>query len=301
MATESFKIKKRKKKNLGSYPYTTVVFSITMALFVIGLFSLLLIHAEKLSGIIKEKFELHVYLQNNITDNKRISLMKMISDQPYILKKENTPQIHFISKEEAAKRFIEETGENFSRILEDNPLHPSFTLKINAEYSDTLELKTIKAQLLQMDGVFEVEYKENLITLINNNIRKIGIILLSFSVILILTSVLLINNTIKLALYSQRFLIRSMQLVGAKTNFIRWPFLKYSLLHGLLSGILSIILLTGVLYMAYREIPDLRIFRDDLAFIILFSALIVAGIVIGFLSTLRAVSKYLKMSLDELY
>ncbi|WMJ75046.1 permease-like cell division protein FtsX [Cytophagaceae bacterium ABcell3] len=294
-------IKKRKKKKLGSYPYPTVIFSISMALFVMGLFSLLLIHADKLSTIVKEKFEIHVYLQNNLAETRLITLQKLLSEQPYIQKKENTPLIHYISQEEAAEKFIAETGEDFSKILGNNPLHPSFSIRIHPDYTEAESLKSIESEILEMDGVFEVEYKENLITQINKNVRNISAILLCFSFILVLSSVLLINNTIKLALYSQRFLIRSMQLVGARMGFIRWPFLKHALLHGLISGMVAVLMLSTLLYIAYKEIPDMQILRDNYLILAVYGKLLVIGMLIGFFSTLRSINKYLNMSLDELY
>jgi cell division transport system permease protein len=294
------KINKRKKQ-VGTYPYFTVVFSITMALLVSGHFSIIFLHASKLSDIIKERIELHVYLNHNLNENQMNSIHDIISSQEYILKKDNLPQVINISQEEAAKKFILETGEDFSKVLKDNPLHASLIVKINPIYSDTSQLRKIVTNLSSIDGVYEVDYQENLITQINNNIKSISIIFISFAFILVIASVLLINNTIRLALFSQRFLIRSMQLVGATKGFIQKPFLFHAILQGLLSGVIAALLLGLLINYAYSEVKDLSKLQETENIIIILGSLLLLGMIIGLLSSYRAVNKYLKMSLDELY
>ncbi|HXA01663.1 MAG TPA: permease-like cell division protein FtsX [Cytophagaceae bacterium] len=294
------KVKSRKKK-LGSYPYLTVVFSMTMALFVIGLFAVIFVHANKLSGIIKEKIEIHVYLNNELSENKIQSLNKIITSQPYVLKKNNTPQLIYISQDSAAKKFIQDTGENFYKVLKDNPVRGSITVKLNPAYSDSTHMKKIVADLQNMEGVFEVDYQENLISRINSNIKSISLIFIGFAAILLTASVLLINNTIKLALFSQRFLIRSMQLVGATKTFIQMPFLIRAILQGLFSGIIAASVLAILIQYAYSEINDLIKLQETETVIIILGSLLILGIIIGLLSSFRAINTYLKMSLDELY
>jgi cell division transport system permease protein len=294
------KVNKRKKQ-VGTYPYFTVVFSITMALFVSGLFAIIFLHANKLSNIIKERIEIHVYLNNELNENQIHSIQDIISSQEYVLKKENLPQVTYITQEAAAKKFIQETGEDFSKVLKDNPLHASLTVKINPIFSDTAQLRKIVTGLSAIDGIYEVDYQENLITQINNNIKSISIIFIGFAIILVIASVLLINNTIRLALFSQRFLIRSMQLVGATKGFIQRPFLIHAILQGLLSGIIAALLLGLLIHYAYSEVQDLSKLQETENIIIILGSLLVLGIIIGLLSSYRAVNKYLKMSLDELY
>jgi cell division transport system permease protein len=294
------KVNKRKKQ-VGTYPYFTVVFSITMALFVSGLFAIIFLHANKLSNIIKERIEIHVYLNNFLNENQIQSIHDIISSQEYILKKENHPQLIYISQEDAAKKFIRETGEDFSKVIKDNPLHASLIVKINPLYSDSTQLRKIVHSLSEIDGVYEVDYQESLISQINNNIKSISIIFIGFAFILVITSVLLINNTIRLALFSQRFLIRSMQLVGATKGFIQKPFLFHAILQGLLSGVIAALLLGLLVQYAYSEVKDLSKLQETENIIIILGSLLVLGIIIGLLSSYRAVNKYLKMSLDELY
>ena len=293
--------KRNKKKRLGSYPAVNVVFSITLALFVVGLFGVLFLHTNKLTNIIRENIEVQVYLKNNLSESKRIALQQMLATKPYILTKENDAQIDFISKDEAAKIFMDETGEDIKKVLADNPLRDAFALKINKDYYEEAKLKTIKSEIEELSGVFEVVYVESLVNTINDNLTKISLVLVGFASILLFVVVILINNTIKLALFSQRFLIRSMQLVGAKSSFIRKPFLLRSSLYGLLGGTLASVLLFSLLQYAYNRIEDLQPLQDFNNQIILFSALLLLGIIIGLISTYKAINKYLKMSLDDLY
>lgn len=291
----------RRKKKLGSYPYVSVVFSITMALFVIGLFGLLLLHANALSQMIRENVEIQIFLNQTISENDRLKVQKTLSSKEYIAETAAGQQISFISKEEAAEDFIKETGEDFRQFLGENPLHDAFVIRIKPDYYNTESLQKIKLDIERLGGVFEVTYVESLVESINKNVTKISIILVSFAVLLVIIVSVLINNTIRLALFSQRFLIRSMQLVGATARFIQRPFLTRSVLHGLLGGILAAALLLLILQYANRQIEDIGQLQDRYKIGILLGGLLLLGGTLGFISTYRAVSKYLKMSLDELY
>jgi cell division transport system permease protein len=293
--------KYKKKKKLGSYPYINVIFSITLALFVIGLFGILFLHTSTLTKIIRENVEIQVYLNKNTSENQRIKLRQTLATKPYVLTKDDQPAIVFVSKEDAARIFVNETGENFSEFLGDNPLRDAFTIHIDPVYFETNELSTIREDIEVMSGVFEVVYIESMINSINRNLTKISLVLFVLASILILVVVMLINNTIKLALFSQRFLIRSMQLVGAKPNFILKPFLLRSSMYGFIGGVLSAVGLYTIMNYAYREIEELKMLSDVNSTLILFAALLVLGILIGVFSTYRAISKYIKMSLDDLY
>ncbi len=290
-----------KKKKLGNYPHTMVVFTISLALFVIGLFGILLIHAGKLSDMVKESIEMQVYLDRNLTEVQLVRLQKTFAAKDYVAYKQDTAQVRYISKEEGAKAFLDDTGEDFMTFLGDNPLRDAYVVRIDAEHSSSEELRDIKADLETVSGVHEVQYVESLIESINSNLQKITFVLVGFAAILILVVSILINNTVKLALYSQRFLIRSMQLVGATSYFIQRPFLNRAAWQGIISGLVASALLFGLMQYAYYEINELRLLRDQEQIIILMIALMVIGCVIGFLSSYRAVRKYLGMSLDELY
>lgn len=296
------KIKRFKtKKRLGSYPYFSVVMSITLALFVIGLFGLLLLHATKLTTNIRENIEIQVYLNRYITENERIKINKTLSGKDYVFVKAGEPQITFISKEESAEDFIQETGEDFIAFLGENPLRDAYAIKLNPDYHEAEKLAGIKEEIESVSGVFEVSYIESFISSINKNITKLSIILAAFALILLFSVIMLINNTIKLALFSQRFLIRSMQLVGATSAFIQKPFLFRATLHGLLAGVVASVLLFATMQYGNNQIPDLQTLQEPDKILILFIGLVILGALIGLTSTYFSINKYLKMSLDELY
>ncbi|QNF35012.1 ABC transporter permease [Adhaeribacter swui] len=293
--------KPTRKKKLGSYPHAMVIFTITLALFVIGLFSTLLIHAGKLSDVVKQSIEVQVYLDFDLTQTQLARMKNVLSQKEYIAYLNQEPQVRFFSKEEGAKEFIQESGEDFMAFLGDNPLRDAYILNINPDFADSEHLKKIKAELEEIDGVYEVQYVASLIDSINQNLKKISIILLSFAAILVFVVIILINNTIKLAMFSQRFLIRSMQLVGATSGFIQKPFMNRAIFQGLISGLLASGMLLGLLTYAYYQINELYLLRDETKLIILAGILVLLGMVIGFISSYRAVRKYMRLSLDELY
>ncbi|MEQ8302654.1 MAG: permease-like cell division protein FtsX [Cyclobacteriaceae bacterium] len=299
MAVEQPKFKVKKKK-LGSYPYLSVVFSITLALFVIGVFGSLIIYSKELERIVRESVKIQVFLQSNVTEAQRLQIQKTLTSK-YFTPKDQAEAVKFVSKEEAAKEFIKETGEDFQKFLGENPLRNAFLVKIADDYHEADSLKKIKSEVEKITGVFQVYYVENVIESINKNITKISLALLGVALLLLLTVVLLINNTVRLALFSQRFLIRSMQLVGAKRWFIQKPFLYRAMGHGLLAGGIASLLLIGLISLGNRRIDDLQLIQNNERLFALLLALLVVGVLVAFLSTFRAVNKYLKLSLDELY
>ena len=199
--------KVRRKKKVGSYQYVSVVFSITLALFVVGLFGTLLLQTNRLTAVIQENIEVQVYLNKNTSENQRNRIQQELANSAYVLKKEDKAQIAFISKEEAAKQFTQDTGEDFSEFLGDNPLRDALVVNIASEYQTNIKLDSIGKRIESISGVYEVTFVESLVDSINKNLRNIALVLLGFAAILLLVVVMLINNTIKLALFSQRFLI----------------------------------------------------------------------------------------------
>ncbi len=294
-------VKFKKKKKLGSYPYFSVVFSNTIALFVVGLFALLLLQSRRLTQIIRNNIEIQIYLDKDISDSNISRLRNILSNSEYILEDNGNPQIRFISDEEAAQKFIVDTGEDFTEFLGDNPLHDALIISIKPEFQEIEKLDEIKKNIERLQGVYEVVYMESLITSINKNATKISFILIGTMAVMLIIVLVLINNTIKLALFSQRFLIRSMQLVGAKSSFIQWPFLRRSIIYGLLSGAIASLVLYNILIYANEKIDGLAELQNNFELISVFISISVLGGVIGFFSTFRSVKRYLKMSLDELY
>ena len=293
--------KYKKKKKLGSYPIASAVFSNTLALLVIGLFGLLILHANKLRTFIEENIELHIYLDKEITEANRIKVNKVLANKDFTAKKSGDARITFKGKEQAAEEFFADSGEDVVSFLGENPLRDAFVLKLNPSYYQPDSLQLIQKEIETLNGVFEVTYVKTLIESVNENVTKIALLLSGFTIILLLSVVILINNTIKLALFSQRFLIRSMQLVGATRGFIRRPFLYRAIFHGVLAGLIA----SGILYLllnwAYNSLDDLQELADPEKTFILFGILVLLGAAIGYFSTRRAINKYLKMSLDELY
>lgn len=297
---DSIKKRKIRKKKLGSYPFLSVLFSISMALFVLGLFALLLLHANRLQAIIQENLEVQIYLDHDLSEANRIKISRTLAAKEYTAAKANKAQLRFISKAEAAKDFLDNPEEEIA-LLGDNPLRDSYVLHLKPAYYQTDSLEHITADIQKISGVFEVTYVKSLVEELNENLAKIGLILLGFAVLLLIVVLVLINNTIKLALFSQRFLIRSMQLVGATSRFIRRPFLKRAFLHGILAGLIAAAMLYALLQWAYAQVEDLELLADWRNATIVFASLVIAGGLLGWYSTRRAMNKYLKMSLDELY
>ena len=292
---------RRQKRKLGSFPFLSVIFSITLSLVVMGIFGVSFIYLKTLTSIVQSNVEIQVYLDKSIIDHDMKRLQKILTTRPYIRSGDAAENINFISKEMAAEIFIRDTGEDFTKFLGDNPLRDAFSVKITNQYQSVDSLKAIEIDLRRLPGVYEVVFQESLIASINKNLRKIGVLLLGMTLILLVAVIVLINNTIRIALFSQRFLIRSMQLVGATKGFIRWPFLKRSLIYGLVSGILASGIIFGIIQFAQHQIDDLdKLYAEEPLFI-LFAVLIFLGLLISYLSTLSSMRRYFKISLDELY
>lgn len=290
-----------KTKKLGSYPFFSVVFSITLALFVIGLFGVLVIYSQELGRVVRENVKIQVYLKSTMQKEDLPAFEKLLAASDFILKDTTKKTLVFISKEEAAKQFIQDTGEDFKKFLGENPLRDAYLVTINPLFQDKKNLAEIKTRLEKMKGVFQVYYVESLIESVNKNIAKIGLVLLGLASLLLLIVVLLINNTVRLALFSQRFLIRSMQLVGATRTFIQWPFVLRAALNGAVSGLLAGSLLWSIIRYGHAQIEDLQLIANQERITILLASLLALGIFVAVLSTWRAVHKYLNLSLDELY
>lgn len=292
--------KLRKKRKLGSYPFVSVVFSITVALLVLGLFGWMILHSSRLGNQIQENIEVQVYLNKDLSKSDISKVQQTVASKRYTLVKE-VPQVILITKEEAAQQFISDAGEDFKDFLGDNPLRDLLAVKISSQFQSIDSLNLIKSEIEGIRGVFEVEYQESLVEAINKNLTKIGLVLTGVAIFSVLVVIILINNTIKLALFSQRFLIRSMQLVGATSAFIRRPFLYRSIAYGALAGIIASGILYGFTMYMNTIIVGLQDLQDLQGFVVLFCFIVLMGMVVGYFSSLRSVRKYLKMSLDELY
>jgi cell division transport system permease protein len=291
----------RRKKKVGRYPGGLILFSMTVALFLIGFCGLLALQSKRLVTYIRENYEMRVFLDRDIDSTKAEPVYKKIAARPYILTTNGQPQVSFISRDAAAREFIAETKEDFKAFLDDNPLHDSYRVRLAEDYFEEAKLKQVKQDLEEIDGVQEAVYQENLVDTINRNINKIYVVMTGFAVVLLLIIILLMNNTIRLALYSQRMLIRSMQLVGATNGFITRPFLLRGVGQGILAGLLASGLLVALQQAAVYNIPELSVLQEPVKIAMLLGGLVLLGLMIGLLSTAQAVNRYLGVSLDELY
>ena len=275
--------------------YISTVISITLVLLMVGFLGLILVHAKKLSDYVKENMVLNIIVNDGAKEEDIFALQKQINANPAVL------QTKYIGKEAAARNLIKDLGEDFVEFLGYNPLLPSLDVYMKADYANNESIKLFTEQLLKTPLVKEVVYQRSLIQIVDQNIREISLVILSFTIILLVVSVALINNTIRLAIHSQRFLIKSMQLVGATKGFIRQPFMKYSVIHGLLAGIIAVVLLLFTLYVAQQQISEIRTLSNWAEFAGVFALDIGIGILISVLSTYFAVSRYLRLQIYDLY
>lgn len=275
--------------------YISTVISIALVLLMTGLLGLILVHAKNLSKYVKENIVLNIIVNDNTNEGDVLSLQKDIEKDEYVLNTE------YISKELAAKNLKEDLGEDFVEYLGHNPLLPAIDVYLKEQYANTDSIQLFIEKLSTNSRVNEVIYQESLIDMVNKNIRIIGIVVLAFAVILLIIAVALINNTIRLAIYSQRFLIKSMQLIGATRTFIRRPYILYGIVHGLIGALISILLLIFTLQFAQQQIPELVFLRNWYEFVAIFVIVIALGILISGLSTYFAVTKYLRAKSNSLY
>jgi cell division transport system permease protein len=287
------------EKNVGSgrlrASYITSIISIMLVLFMLGLLGMIILHGKKLSDYVRENISISVMLKDNVTDDLVQNYMRRLQKTSYVKKAE------FISREQAAKELSNELGEDFVQFLGYNPLPASIDLQLRAGYANSDSIARIEKQLLTSNLVKEVVYQKSLIDQVNSNISKISLVIMSFSLILLIISVVLINNTIKLSIYAKRFLIRSMQLVGATENFIRLPFIRKSIAHGVIAAVIANLLLIGTLFLAQQRIPEIAELQDVKQFALFFAGVLVLGVVLSVVSTWFSVNKFLRMKVDSLY
>jgi cell division transport system permease protein len=282
------------KKTLKTF-YISTIFSISLVLVMVGLLGLIVLHGKNLSNFVKENIVLNVVIKENAGDNEIFTL------QSNLEKNESIKSTQFISKESAAKNLSNDLGEDFVKFLGYNPLSASIDVYLKADFANKERIQKLVAKLKKKEIVKDVIYQESLIDMVNENLKSISLVIIAFGFTLLLIAIALINNTIRLAMYSQRFIIRSMQLVGATKSFIRKPYIVSGMIHGLMGGIVAILLLLSTLYIAKTEMPELAMLQNYVEFGFLFAAIILMGIIISILSTYFAVNKYLNQHIDDLY
>ena len=282
------------KRKLRS-SYATSIISISLVLFLLGLIGLLLLNAKRLSIHIKENIGFSVILKDEAKEVDIIRLQKNLDAKDYV------KSTDYITREEAASETADELGEDFIEFLGYNPLPASIDVKFYADYANPDSIAAIEKELQKFEEVDEIMYHESLIHLVNENVRKISLIILAFSAVMFFIAVALVNNTIRLSVYARRFLINTMQLVGATGSFIRKPFLLRSAGHGIYAAIIAILLLVGVIYLIQQEFMEVISFEEIDILGILFLLVIILGIILNWVSTYFAINKYLRMKSDDLY
>ena len=292
--------KKIAKKTFGNFPFLSVIFSVSLSLLLLGIFSFFLLTSFQVKKVIQENTEVNIYLNKGISNAQVDQIKRILFTKEYALSNdENT--LSYVSSKQAAEDFSKEIGEDFIDFLGDNPLRDLIILKINSSFFELEKLSSIESDILSIPGVYEIDYSKEMINNINSNIRNISLVFIGIYLVLSLISFILINNTLRIALFSQRFLIRSMQLVGATSAYILKPFIYRGLLYGLVSGIISSISLYMLILLANDKINGFEMIVSIDQLSIIFITLITTGILMVILSTYSSVNKYLKSSLDDLY
>ncbi|MGB5821012.1 MAG: permease-like cell division protein FtsX [Saonia sp.] len=283
----------QKRKLISSY--FSVVLSIGLVLFLLGILGLLVLNTKKLADHFKEQIAITVFLKDNAKPVEVDQLQKSLAMAEY------TKSATYVSKEEAAERHSEDIGENFMDFLGYNPLKNSIDVNLKADFVSTEQIEEIAKDLSAKGYVEEVSYDKPLIALLTENVKKISFWILVASAIFTFIAVLLINSSIRLSIYSKRFIIKTMQMVGATKRFIRRPFIWTNIQLGMLGATLALLALSISLYYIDKNFPELGLFHDISILIILFVGVFFLGILISLISTYFATQRFLNLRTDDLY
>lgn len=279
----------------GKPSYFMSILGVTLVLFFLGIIGWLVINANKLGDHFKESVEVRAFLRGDLNPKDSVALMNYITAKPYIR------SIKYVSKEEGKKQYLEDGGEDWSKVLDENPLPNAIYLRIKRQYVQIDTLQNIKSDLEQQTYISEVKYPEAVVGKLNYNIRILSIGLLVLVIIISLVVIFLIDNTIRLAMFSNRFLIKTMQMVGATRGFIAKPLNIKAIINGAISGLLASALLFIIILIAEGAVAELKAIHDTGSLVLLFLLLVLVGVGITVFSTHRSVIKYLRMKLDDLY
>lgn len=282
------------KKRLRS-SYLSVIVSIALVLFLVGLLGIIVLKTQELAQHFREQVTLNVFLSDQADINQITDFKRAIQEKDY------TNRIVFVSKEEAAKLMQKEIGQDFLEFLGTNPLKNVLNIQLKQDFVTAEKMQEIEKSLIKNKIVHEVTYDKPLIELLNKNINRISLWILLFSGLLTLIAVVLINSSIRLSVYSKRFTIKTMQMVGATKSFIRKPFIWTSIKLGILGALLAIIALTGMSYYIEKQIPEISILDNINMLVIVFAGVLLLGIVITGLSTFFATRRFLNLRTNDLY
>ncbi len=284
---------KGKKRVAGSYFVSTL--SISLVLVVIGILVFILLNARQVSDHVKQNIGFSIIVKDDVNQAEIKKMQKILDTKPFV------SSSVFISKDEAARTFKKELGEDFEEVLGYNPLLPSVEIKLNPVYANNDSLAVIEKILLKNEVIQEVSYQKSLVHMINENVRRISIILLIAGAALMLISFTLIRNTIHLAVYSQRFLIKTMQLVGAKPFFICKPFIQNGIWFGFFGSMFANLVLLAAVFFLQKEVGGVIDFMNKELLVVMVLAVMVCGILLSLLSAWMSVNRYLKKDMNDLY
>jgi cell division transport system permease protein len=289
------KVQPQKLKKRISRSYLTSTISISMVLFLIGILGLVLLNAERLAKYVRENIGFTLVLNEAVQESEIDGLMKTLSATDFV------KSVEYIDKETAAERLKVELGEDFMGFLGYNPLLSSIDVKLLADYATPEKLVVLEKKFMEYPQVKEVLFQRDMVNIINENVKKIGIILVFFSGLLLFIFSALINNTIRISIYSQRFIINTMLLVGATNRFIRNPFVKRSVTYGIAGALAANILLFILMFTYSQELKGIVDTQDYKIFAVVFVADLLIGVLISWSSTYFAVNKFLRLKFDELF
>ena len=285
----------KKHKSTFDMQFVTAGISTTMVLFLLGLVVFSVLTANNLSVYIRENIAFSAILDDGMKETSIIKLQESLNKKDYV------KQTTYISKEQALKEQTEAMGTDPTEFIGHNPFNASIEIKLNAGYTNPDSIKWIEKELMANKNILEINYPQNLLDSVNKNLQKISLFLLGLAVLLSLISFSLINNTIRLTIYSKRFLIHTMKLVGAGWGFIRKPFITRNLWIGILSGAVANAVLTSLAYTAVKYEPELLAIISPESIMIVAASVMVFGIIITTLCAYISINKYLRMKISELY
>lgn len=275
--------------------YFSVVLSIALVLFLLGILGMLVLNTKKLGDHFKEQITISVFLKDNAKPVEINQLQKSLAMADY------TKSAIYVSKEDAAEQYSEDIGENFQEFLGYNPLKNSVDVNLKADFVSPEQVAEIAATISAKTYVDEVNYDKPLISLLNDNVKKISLWILIACAVFTVIAVLLINSSIRLSIYSKRFIIKTMQMVGATKRFIRKPFIATNIKLGLFGALIALLALAVVLYYVNNNFPELNLFKDIAVLMILFLSILSLGVLISYLSTYFATQRFLNLRTDDLY
>ena len=289
--------KKAKNKSVPCFDmqFITSSISTTLVLLLLGLVVFFVLGAHNLSVYVKENINFSILISDDMKESDILKLQKKLDKEPFVKETE------YISKKQALREQTEAMGTDPQEFLGYNPFTASIEIKLHSGYANSDSIAKIEKKIRKNTDIQEVLYQKDLIDAVNENIRNISLMLLGLAVILTFISFALINNTIRLTIYSKRFLIHTMKLVGATPGFIRRPFVRYNVVSGIFASILAILMLTGALYYLQNELSGFIQLLDVKALIIVYAGVLVMGILLSVTATVFAVNKYLRMGVDKLY